>query len=64
MGIAPPAVADLNPRHTHGDGFGLGLGIVRRLSTVLGFPVTVESTVGRGSTFGVEIPTSKVYRIA
>lgn len=51
-------------RRTYRDGFGLGLGIVRRLSTVLGFPVTVESTVGRGSTFGVEIPPSKVYRIA
>ena len=51
-------------RRTHGDGFGLGLGIVRRLSTVLGFPVTVESMVGCGSTFCVEIPPPKVYRVA
>ena len=48
----------------HREGFGLGLGIVRRLSTVLGFPVTVESTIGRGSTFGVEIPAAKVLQIA
>ena len=42
------------------DGFGLGLGIVRRLSKILGFPVTVESVVGRGSTFAVHIPKEKV----
>ncbi|MFX5705348.1 ATP-binding protein, partial [Acinetobacter baumannii] len=41
-------------------GFGLGLGIVRRISTLLGFPITVQSTVGRGSTFGIEIPPAKV----
>jgi signal transduction histidine kinase len=42
------------------DGFGLGLGIVRRVSRVLGLPVTVQSSVGRGSTFRVEIPSDKV----
>lgn len=46
--------------HIAGDGFGLGLGIVRRISTLLGFPITVQSTVGRGSTFGIEIPPAKV----
>lgn len=47
-----------------GDGFGLGLGIVRRISTLLGFPITVQSTVGRGSTFGIEIPPAKVFCVA
>ena len=51
-------------RQSQQDGFGLGLGIVRRLSMLLGFPVTVDSTVGRGSTFGVEIPPAKVYLTA
>ncbi len=44
---------------TH-EGFGLGLGIVRRLSLLLELPVTVQSTVGRGSAFCVEIPPSRV----
>jgi PAS domain S-box-containing protein len=50
-------------KHAYRDGFGLGLGIVRRLSTLLGFPVTVNSEVGRGSTFAVQIPQNKVLAI-
>ena len=51
-------------RRIHREGFGLGLGIVRRLSGLLGLPVDVESGVGRGSTFGVSIPPAKVHRLA
>lgn len=46
------------------EGFGLGLGLVRRLSALLGLPVKAESIVGRGSTFAVEIPAVKVHRVA
>lgn len=42
------------------EGFGLGLGIVRRLSRLLGLSVSVQSTVGRGSTFSIRIPRSRV----
>lgn len=45
------------------DGFGLGLGIVRRLSKLLGFPVTVHSALGQGSIFTVQIPPHKVFSI-
>ena len=51
-------------RRVDREGFGLGLGIVRRLSSLLGFPITVQSTVGRGSTFGIEIPAVKVHHAA
>lgn len=47
-------------KSAHPEGFGLGLGIVKRLSKLLAFPVTVDSVVGRGSTFAVHIPKEKV----
>ena len=51
-------------KRVHREGFGLGLGIVRRLSNLLDFPVTVQSDVGRGSTFRIEIPAFKVFPAA
>jgi len=48
-------------RRAYQDGFGLGLGIVRRLSALLGYSITVHSAVGRGSTFAVGIPAARVY---
>jgi signal transduction histidine kinase/CheY-like chemotaxis protein len=38
-------------------GLGLGLAIVDRLCRLLGHPITVTSTMGRGSRFAVAVPT-------
>jgi Na+/proline symporter/CheY-like chemotaxis protein len=39
-------------------GLGLGLSIVERISRVLGHPVAIQSEVGRGSRFSVELPVA------
>jgi len=43
------------PRHSKG-GLGLGLAIVERIATVLEHPVTLASTLGKGSRFSILIP--------
>jgi len=43
-------------RKTGTEGLGLGLAIVRRLSRLLDLPVTVDSEVGRGTRFSIEVP--------
>jgi CheY-like chemotaxis protein len=39
-------------------GLGLGLSIVERIARVLGYRITLQSEVGRGSRFSVEVPTT------
>jgi signal transduction histidine kinase len=64
IGIAPEHVehvfdpfwqADQRLTRTVG-GSGLGLSIVRQLATAMGGTVTVQSTVGRGTTFRARVP--------
>ena len=45
-------------------GTGLGLSLVRRLSELHGGGITVESEVGKGSTFSVKIPYTEVCLIS
>lgn len=45
-----------NPGRRSGQGFGLGLVIVQRLCTALGYALAVRSKLGKGSCFGVLLP--------
>ena len=41
-------------------GIGLGLAIVRRLATMLGHPLRVDSQPGRGSRFSIDVPAGVI----
>ncbi len=45
-----------NPERDRGKGLGLGLSIVRRLTELMDLPLSMESTVGKGTTFRLEVP--------
>ena len=49
-----------NPERDREKGRGLGLAIVERLSELMGHPVDVRSTLGRGSVFRVRVPLGEV----
>lgn len=42
--------------HGHEKGLGFGLAIVRRLCELLDYPLTLRSTVGKGTVLGLEVP--------
>jgi signal transduction histidine kinase len=52
-----------NPERDRGRGLGMGLAIVQRICTLLGHPLEVQSTVGRGSVFRVVVPTGDASSI-
>jgi signal transduction histidine kinase len=48
-----------NPQRDRARGLGIGLSIVRRLSELLDHPVTLQSRPGRGTRFGVRVPSAR-----
>ena len=47
-----------NPERNRAKGLGLGLAIVRRLTTLLGHPLRLRSAPGRGALFAVTLPVT------
>ncbi|SMH60538.1 ATP-binding protein [Azospirillum agricola] len=72
IGIPPDQQEDIfqefvqvgNAGRNRDQGLGLGLAVVRRLSAMLGHPVSLRSVPGRGSVFMVEVPLADAPRAA
>jgi two-component system, sensor histidine kinase len=52
-----------NPSRDRSRGLGLGLATVRRIVQLLGHPLWLRSTVGRGSRFTIEVPIADPTRV-
>ncbi len=48
----------------HAKGYGLGLALVRQFCDMLGYQITVQSTVDRGSRFSIHIPAAQVEEVS
>jgi len=48
-----------NPERDRRKGLGLGLAIVKRLAKLLGYPVELRSTLGKGSMFSITLPRGR-----
>lgn len=66
IGIAPEKQAQVfeefyqigNPKRDRRNGVGLGLAIVKRIAALLAHPLHLNSRVGRGTRFSIEVPIS------
>ena len=52
-----------NPERNRARGLGLGLAIVQRLTDLLGYTLTIDSEVGTGSRFAIEIPYGDAAKV-
>jgi signal transduction histidine kinase/ActR/RegA family two-component response regulator len=52
-----------NPERNQAKGLGLGLGIVQRASRLLNHPISLDSRLGRGTVFRIDVPQARATDI-
>lgn len=53
-----------NPERDRGKGLGLGLAIVRRLTSLLDHRLALDSMVGKGSVFRIDVPVGRAVHLS